>query len=312
MDYRRLIEFGKSSFVISLPKHWVKKNSLNKGDHVYLKEEQGNILISPKDKQFKYKPKKIVISTSNKDLKRIKSEIIAAYLNNFDIFIIQGNNLKDEAPTIKKFLKNLAGLELLEQEPAKIIAQDLMDLKEISIETLIRRIDIIIRSMIKDSMAGLHEDYLESIFHRDLDVNRLVFLIKRVIKLAIEEPSIAKKLNRNNRELLKDWNIVVLLESVGDEIKRISRFLRLNSKNKNIEEILAITSSLGKTYFEIMKSYHTKKIEAAYNFELTHQNRMAMINQLEQKVKDYQNIRLIYHLKSLASHLKNMSRTLLW
>jgi phosphate uptake regulator len=34
VEFRRLIGFGKSSFVVSLPKNWIEKNKLVKGDLV--------------------------------------------------------------------------------------------------------------------------------------------------------------------------------------------------------------------------------------------------------------------------------------
>ena len=40
MEFRKLISFGKTSFVMSLPKGWVVKNKLKKGDLIALEERE--------------------------------------------------------------------------------------------------------------------------------------------------------------------------------------------------------------------------------------------------------------------------------
>ena len=53
MDYRKIISFGKTSFVMSIPKSWVIKNGLKKGDLVSLEENEGNLIMSPKKDKIK-------------------------------------------------------------------------------------------------------------------------------------------------------------------------------------------------------------------------------------------------------------------
>jgi phosphate uptake regulator len=304
MEYRKIIEFGKTSFVISLPKYWVRKNNLVKGDLISLNEKKDNLIISPRETKEIHQPTRTTILTETKELPEIQAEIIAAYLANYDVIEIRGRNLPDYVLDVKKAIKDLIGLELIEQEDNRLISRDLINIKEVSIESLIRRMDIIIRSMVKDSTASAHEDYYESIFHRDKDVNKLTLLLKRVIKLALDEPHVAEKLKRKNKQLLRDWNIVCLLESVGDEVKRISRIYRKLDKHKT--KVKEVNSLLGQKYFEIMKAFHKNNIVAARKINLQHQNRMKTIDELKVEAN------LIYHLKNFNSCLKNMARTVEW
>ena len=50
MEYRKLIRFGKSSLVISLPKGWTEKNKLGKGSLVYLDVNSEGLVVSPTEK----------------------------------------------------------------------------------------------------------------------------------------------------------------------------------------------------------------------------------------------------------------------
>ena len=58
MEYRKLISFGKSSFVVSLPKSWIKQNKLKKGDLIHFEDEGNNLVIKKKEEESKDKPSK--------------------------------------------------------------------------------------------------------------------------------------------------------------------------------------------------------------------------------------------------------------
>ena len=45
METRKLIKFGGSSHIIAIPNAWIKKNSLGKGDTIYIEENGNNELI---------------------------------------------------------------------------------------------------------------------------------------------------------------------------------------------------------------------------------------------------------------------------
>ena len=53
MEFRKLIKFGKSSFVISLPKKWLEKNKLKKGDLLYVSENENGLSLTSKDNEKK-------------------------------------------------------------------------------------------------------------------------------------------------------------------------------------------------------------------------------------------------------------------
>ena len=62
MDYRRLISFGKSSFVVSLPKGWVVQNKLKKGDLIYFEESGPNLVLTSNADTSENKDKEAVIN----------------------------------------------------------------------------------------------------------------------------------------------------------------------------------------------------------------------------------------------------------
>ena len=48
MEFRKLIKFGNSSYVVSLPKKWIIRNRLEKGAVIYIDEDKdGNLALAP-------------------------------------------------------------------------------------------------------------------------------------------------------------------------------------------------------------------------------------------------------------------------
>ena len=208
MEYRKVISFGGNSHVISLPKKWLDANSLKKGDLIALEENRGEIILSSSTHSGKKEPKSIEISAENKNVDLLKAEIVAAYLNNYDTIEIFSDNLKAKVLEIKSIVRNLAGLEIMLHTTKRIVAKDLLNPSEASIKSIIRRMDYITRVMVEDTTECIDGiDHYEDINQRDMDVNRLYFLVIRVTRNAYKNPSMMKEYKTNSWELLMERNI---------------------------------------------------------------------------------------------------------
>lgn len=313
METRRLISFGTSSFVVSVPKNWVRDNKLKKGDSVHVEDRKGELVLSPSAGGITEEPKRILIEMDNKDMRLVRTEIVSAYLNNYDIIDIAGKQLEKSAPQVKAIIRNLTGLEIIQQTATKITAKDLLNLKEISIRTLIRRMDNITRSMIIDSIDCFTNDHYESIYERDLDVNRLVFLSFRVIRAAMANSKLAKYLAMGNLELMFSRDIILRIEKLGDQTKRIARHIRnatsLNAEEK--KELSEIYKRLMNDYLNAMKAYYKKDVHLAYQIEVTNIDVIDMCSTYKRKNDPADTARIIEHFKSMRTAIKNISRAVM-
>ena len=88
MGYRKLISFGKNSYVISLPKQWIKDCNLKKGDLIHVEESSDSLIVSPQSSEAKTEDKELTIYVDGKDIKQIKREIIGGYIRNNTTIII--------------------------------------------------------------------------------------------------------------------------------------------------------------------------------------------------------------------------------
>ena len=226
------------------------------------------------EKEFKKKEKSILINVEDKELDRIKAEIVSAYLNNCNIIEIFSKTLEDDAPVIKNLLRNLAGMEVIEQTGKRIAAKDLIDINNIPIRDIIRRMDVITRSMIDDSILCVQGKCSQkSIVDRDEEVNRLYYLGFRVIKNAIENPAVIEKLKTNPWKLLNDKVVLSRIEKIADGQKRITRMISEEKFEKDmLKGFKELIEGIRKMYYDVMKAYYNNDKRIAYEIEVTNKN----------------------------------------
>ena len=163
-EFRKLMAFGNSSYVVSVPKAWVEKNRLKKGDVLVVDERPNELTFASKDSSERRQVREAAINASGKGIQEIKTEITALYINNFDIIMV--TEVGAAAKDIKNVFHGLVGMEIVEETTTKIVAKDMLDIKEVSMSNVVRRVDIILRSMLEDSMAFSGTE-AESVYERD-------------------------------------------------------------------------------------------------------------------------------------------------
>jgi len=264
MQIRRLVKSGLSSFTVALPKDWIDKNKLKKGDFLYIDEDDNKLNISAEAKKEKPERKEIVIQTDGKSDKRIRREIRSAYLDDYYRIYIKGSNLKAISSTVKKDVHDLVSLEAIEESQDKIIARSFLDFSDISVADLIRRIDNITRSMFSDSIACILEypadyDTAQLLRERDADVNRLAFLVFKILKSSAKDVNVCQKIGLSQLEILRCWHLVFIIEKIADENKRIARFIKqLHEKKIKFEkkELVKLYEEVKEHYETVMKAYY--------------------------------------------------------
>ncbi len=313
MEYRKLISFGKSSYVVSLPKSWVVQNKLKKGDLLYFDEKEKDLLLSIQSDDKNKKEKEITINVDRKSMRRIQREIISAYIKDYKSIVLLGDEIKEKAKEIQATIQNLMALEIMEQTSRKIVARDFLDMNNISIFNLIRKVDIIIRAMIEDSEKMFEEDNYDNISHRDNDINRLSFLVFRAIEYGFtNSSSVYKKQNLTSLDLHNLWWFVFNLETIGDEVKRIARYIRevkLTKQQQN--QFLQILSEAKESYLKMMKAFHVHDVDIAHNVLETKRKTIQACEDFYNANRKVENLGLLMeHIKTMITTTHNLGRVI--
>ena len=313
IEFRKLIKFGKNSIVISLPNKWITKNKLKKGDSVSVEDMGDGLYVSAGSMNDDAEEKRITINIDKKDIDLIRIEVISSYLNNYETIEIIGKDLTERAEEIKEIVRSLSGIEVIHQTSTKIVAKDILDDRSISIEIMIKRIDMIVRGMIDDSIQTINKDLYTSVFQRDVDVNRLVFLTYRVLRNALSNSRVANSLDLKPVDILRNWLVIESLEQIGDHNKRIARSLSKGlNKGCNKRQLEKLYLDLKKTYVDVMNAYYKNNKESAFMIELKSKERVDALDEYIEKNEPCETLsRVIKNMKSMSSSIKSIARTVI-
>ena len=312
MEFRKLISFGNSSFVVSLPKAWVEKNKLSKGDMIYIEEKNDELALFPSNNLDKEEPKDITIDVSNKTVDSINREIVSAYINNYGTMTFVGDGIKDKSPSIRNFLHKLVALEIMEQTFEKITAKSLLNFKDVPISDIIRRMDIITRAIIFEVQEVPAKTNYNHLYERDLDVNRLYFLAQRVLKSGMADPRISKLIGRAPIQLMSDWWLIMNLEKTADEAKRIAKLLtEFNLKPGDTKDLMDTYNSICKNYTDVMKAYYTRNKSLA---DAVADSGKVVIEKCSAMLKTHKKpgtANILEKLKNMQTHVRNIARNVI-
>ena len=239
---RRLQQVG-SSIMISLPSQWIKSNSLKKGSILPIDVNRDNsVTIFPSDDAADNKIKEVMIPYSPASMDTLVNQVYGAYLLGYDIIRIKASVQIsfDDADRIKRAMRKLVGLEIVDEDGSNITAQFLLDANTLDAEKILRRMSSIVAGMYRDMLEAIKskEDSIRKVISgRDDEVDRQYFLLVRLIRSAMMDQKLAGKLNLSNIDIL-DYRIAANhLESAGDYIVDLATSVHDLSRIRFVREI---------------------------------------------------------------------------
>lgn len=271
METRKVYVSGGSTYVISLPKKWVKKSNLKAGDSLVVTEQGSSLLIETSiiEKESQVKEIKISQVTSSEALQRI---IIALYLVGYDTIRIKLDR-KDHLPyreNVRNILDYLIGVEIVEDTGDAMTLEIMVDYRRMSTMQMLQRMFSINRSMLLDTGKALKTmdiGLAKDVIVREKEIDRLYFLVVRQLKSAVEHQQIAEKLGIESQRDCLGYRIVVkVLERIADHIENIAKsYIQLFDiqKETQLEEYIALTNSIVVTFERSVQALFTRNHETA-------------------------------------------------
>lgn len=252
METRKVYVSGGSTYVLSLPKKWVKKSNLKAGDSLAVTEQDGSLLIetSVVEKESRVKEIRISLVASSEALPRI---IIAFYLVGYDTIRIKLDR-KDHLAyreAIRKILDYLIGVEIVEDTNDSMTLEIMVDYKRMMTNQILQRMYSIDRSMLLDlgkAFKNMDTELAKDVIVREREIDRLYFLVVRQLKSAVEYQQIAEKLGiKNQRDCLGYRIAVKVLERIADHIENIAKsYIQLagGQQDLQLDEFMKLSSNV--------------------------------------------------------------------
>ena len=316
---RKLIKFGNSSFIVSLPKEWVERNNLKKGDWVYLKETENNeITLLPKEKRLSETETKITIDISNKDIEDLKREITSAYIDNFKLITLSGKDMAQKSAQIKEIFQPLTGMEIIDQNSKEIVVKDFLNVETIAPKKIIRRLDNLLRAIFEDIRGGIKDTQfrkglLDEILEEDKNINKLYLLILKLAKMGLNNREFVKIFDMSYDELSSSQWIVMNMEYLGDDLKRVARFLTKTKLTNKQKECFENTFDLIEGCFiNAMTAYHKEEPLLAREVLGKKETILKEIDRLCQGGNDILIGNIVERLKMVYSDIYNISKLIIY
>lgn len=256
MEARKVYVSGGSTYVISLPKKWVKKTNLKPGDSLVVSEYGSSLLIETSviEKESRTKEIKISQIASSESLERT---LIALYLVGYDTIKIKldRKNHLVYRDIIRKILDYLIGIEIVEDTDEVMTLEIMLEYKRLNTMQILQRMFAIDKSMLfdlgkalKNTDIGLAKD----IIAREREIDRLYFLVVRQLKSAVVYQQVAEKLGIESQRDCLGYRIVVkVLERIADHIENMSKSYILLSefkKETQMDDLIGLINNVAATF----------------------------------------------------------------
>lgn len=283
MEQRKVMSLGRSSLVISLPKHWVTLNKLEQGDVVSVEVQRDRSLIVFPGVEKKKETREITLYVDpNETEASIARSIIACYLNGYSSIRLTSRKIFSTAQ--QKAIRRIAGvlyLRIMEADARNMKIVTLIDESKASVVSGVHRMHLIANSMCQDACNSLKDQntaLARAVYSLDDDVDHFCFVLLRLLRSAAIDPVLARQLDLDPLDCLDYQTLVNRIEHVADYAANIAKHIIMLDGRK-----LKIPDSLLKLMFasgnEAVDSYN-KAVNSFFSKDVTSCNQV--IERLEE------------------------------
>jgi len=228
MEIRRVQVTGGASFVVTLPKDWAEEQGIKKNDPVGLVvQPDGTLLVTRKITDEPLQRIKVIDSNTVSDPAFLFRMLIGAYITGFTVIRI---TTKERFPpfvrtVVRDFTQMTIGQEVVEETTTVIAIKDLLNPSEMPFDNTIKRMFVIVKAMHEDAIAALegrNRMLAQDVINRDMDADRLNWLIARQTNMIMQNASLSRKMEISPSMAMHYYMLSRIIERVGDHAVRIA------------------------------------------------------------------------------------------
>ncbi len=253
---RKVIQLAGKTFVVSLPRKWVVKYGINKGEELDVEPKNGSIVIGT---ERTTQLEKQILDVSNMNERVIRWALSA--LNKSGVDEIEIINYTPEALKImQELVKDLfMGFAIMEQTPKRCVLRNVSKELETEFDAMLRRAFLVTLSMGESTLEYIKQGKMSSmkeLIALEHTNNQLTNFCERILN---------KQGYKDYRKTCFLYVIAWNLEKVCDDYKYICDYLSKpeNSKTKISKEVLDFFERANRflrSYYELFYNFDVKKL----------------------------------------------------
>jgi len=270
METRKLQKTGGSTYIVSLPKHWVTASKLKEGDSVSMTiDNRGLLTLDPTLGTLKPVTTVEVYVEDEDNSDHFLRRLIGLYISGHDEIVIRSKTRipPDIRKVVRDFTRRVIGPEIVEESGSAISVQDVADHSHLDMRKILRRMHLMSRSMHADAMEALTQDNKElasDVVARDDEVDRLYWFMSKQLSMIIRDASMARKMDVGISEASFFLSASKAIERIADHAERIAQNVRSIPVERVSEKVIDEIKSYGTKVLSVFD----KSIEALLKRDL--------------------------------------------
>jgi len=309
-DMRKVQQTPGGTFFVCLPKAWAVQQGLKRGSIVSIAQRSdGRLMVDPMY-DSESSPRTVALVPGP----FLDREIVGKYLLGFDIIRVEvRKRISFEArATVKETASRLIGLEIVEEDYSGIVLQCLLDPSGFPPEKILRRGYAIAAGMHRDAVSAFIDGDARlagNVEARDEEVNRLYFLLVRILRPIVQNPSIGEKLGIRPIECLDFRLVASLVEAIGDESVNVASKVVEMANSRLAEDLRKLFLDLHAVCFgaheKALSAFFSGDVEEAQNVKKLHEKIESISTGIE-KVDKGLSIEVLPQILSVSAILRQI------
>jgi len=277
LEARKVQRVGYSTLTVSLPRNWVEDMKLKRGDIVSIKREVGGSLklLAPGTRRERAEVKSCVVNADLCSSRNLLTRVITGnyILGRDTIQVVAKDELKKaHLEEIRATLWRLIGLSIVEQTPRQLTLQSFIDPTRFPIYGLMRRLHIIVSSMLEASIEALTQGRAKlaaEVTHMEEEADRIYWLIVRQLLVAVQDRSTAANIGIESPfHIPGDRVVAKMLEEMADSAENIAYEIvalkdRDMAREPILNEVAKFARQVAKIAEQSLKGFLTGEINLA-------------------------------------------------
>jgi phosphate uptake regulator len=211
-ELRKVQKVGYSTLSVSIPREFAKDLNLKQGDSLLFKEDaDGTLRLMPATSASKSSKATIRAEQAGSE-EMLARLIVGSYALGYDTIEVVGKGRLDRATVDKavETIKRLRGLEVVESDERRVVAQSFTDPTKFPVDSLIKRLQVLVSRSLDNVTEALDlkaTGSLNEVKRVKDEIDELYWLIVRQLLIAL-----------NRRELASEIGIESPLHASGDRV----------------------------------------------------------------------------------------------
>jgi len=327
VEYRKLQVTGGSTFIVSLPKEWIRGHGLKRSDVVGVATlPTGELQITPS--RTRALPRRTVLDLDVMPEGELYDFLIGVYVAGCDGVTVRAASgiTPKQRRTIRTFLRDTRGMEVADDSEKHIDIISLLNANELPLQVSLNRMYLLVASIVDDAISVLNgedPDLLSDLEERERQIDARRLLVDRQVAIALQALSIERSLGVDRYQAMEHASMARALERMGDHARSFANIILNHGSTLNHDvirepkDLLDVWSTSLRT---VIRNTYSKDVNAIVNAKRNLQEARTALETFEEGIVEQEgegtgssvfHFRFSEKIRRLCAYTIDLSETLI-